>query len=608
MFKKIIFFISLFFGFLSRPALAQTEFITDYIVNYSVNSDGSTYASLNIKLTNQLSNIYATEFTLSIGSTKLSQIKAFSESENLNPKIIQGQKTTNIIIPFNQKVLGKDKTQTFTVEFVTKDFSHRLGSVWEISIPRLSKTDNLRAYDFTLSVPNSFGEPASITPKPINIQRGQNTTLYRFNSQDLFETGVSATFGQTQYFDFSLNYNLENTNLFPIKTEIALPPDTPFQTIVYSQLEPKPETIQIDADNNWLASYYLPARSQLKIIATGSAEINLQPKTGFLQPIADLNPYLQEKKYWEISNPKIKKLASELKTPEKIYQYLVDNLIYDYGRLSDNAVRFGAANTLDNPNSAICREFTDLFVALTRSAGIPSRAVNGFAYTTNPSLRPLSLKKDVLHAWPEYYDQNKQLWIPIDPTWGNTTGGVDFFSHPDLNHFAFVFLGIDSEYPIPPGAYKTSFSDTKDIEINFGQPIPHQPQVSLEFHLSQTGLSGVPLKGELVVSNSGNIALYELLIDVKTQKSTSSLNQLIIPVLPPFAKQSFPLEINTQNWQNAFTEKISAISKYGSTEFEVQFFPFYRFILFQPKFYFYLTGIISLLVLSLIIIKIRAKI
>ena len=92
-------------------------------------------------------------------------------------------------------------------------------------------------------------------------------------------------------------------------------------------------------------------------------------------------------------------------------------------------------------------EFTDLFITIARSAGIPAREVNGFAYTENPDIQPLSLVNDVLHAWPEYYDSEKGVWIPVDPTWGSTTGGVDYFSKLDLRHFTFVVHGKDSTKP-----------------------------------------------------------------------------------------------------------------------------------------------------------------
>ena len=161
-------------------------------------------------------------------------------------------------------------------------------------------------------------------------------------------------------------------------------------------------------------------------------------------------------------------MALELKTPEAIYDYVVKTLKYDYSRVRANVERLGALAALKSPNTAICMKFTDLFIALARASGIPAREINGYAYTENPQIQPLSLVADVLHAWPEYYDKEEKVWIPIDPTWGSTTGGVDFFNKLDLRHFTFVIHGKDSVKPYAAGSYKLGTNPQKDVFVSFG--------------------------------------------------------------------------------------------------------------------------------------------
>ena len=85
----------------------------------------------------------------------------------------------------------------------------------------------------------------------------------------------------------------------------------------------------------------------------------------------------------------------------------------------------------------------------------------------------------MLHAWPEYWDESKNAWIPIDPTWGSTTGGINFFDQLDLRHFAFVAHGQDPDKPYPAGSYKLGENPQKDVYISFGQ-LPDQKVIAAE--------------------------------------------------------------------------------------------------------------------------------
>jgi hypothetical protein len=598
MLKRLIFILTAFLFFSAasaKPILAQTEFATSYDIIYFVSDNGVTTAKYTITLTNQLSNIYATEFSLSIGSTKVSRIKAYDSSGALETKVVQGNKTTNITIPFKQRVVGKNKSQVFRLEFDSRDFANRLGSIWEISIPKLSKTADLKQYRLQLALPQSFGRPAFITPAPRSSYQKKGYTYYSFDSNDLLQKGISATFGQTQYFDFSLQYHLENPRLLPAKTEIALPPDSQLQKVIYQTITPPPQEINIDQDGNWLAVYILEPKQSLSVTATGSAEIYLSPRQDYpLTQLSNRQLYLREQKYWETNHPKLQKLAETINTPEKIYRYVVDNLIYDYGRLSEATTRFGAANALDNPDSAICMEFTDLFIGLARAAGIPARAVNGYAYTTNSILKPLSLKKDVLHSWPEYYDKDQQRWIPVDPTWGNTTGGIDYFNHLDLNHFAFVFQGINSDYPVPAGAYKTNNQQGKSINVRFGSPLPVQPQTQIELNLPTQTMAGLPLSGSITIKNTGNVALYNQLISLNSDHFNLSPHQWNIAALPPFAATTIKFELPATAWNSRFTDTISITSELASVSQTLTVTPVYRFFFFQPLTFQILGGLLSL--------------
>ena len=375
---------------------------------------------------------------------------------------------------------------------------------------------------------------------------------------------------------------------------------------MYQSIDPIPEEINLDQDGNWLATYLISPKKNITVKALGSAQINLEPNLYFPGFILE-NPqdYLQAQKYWEVDHPEIQKLGIKLKTPQAIYQYVVDNLIYDYGRLSETTTRFGAANTIDNQDSAICMEFTDLFIALARAANIPARAINGYAYTTNSALRPLSLKKDVLHAWPEYYDQEKQLWIPVDPTWGNTTGGVDFFNSTDLNHFAFTMLGLDSQYPVPAGAYKGKDQTTKDINIQFGEALKPVESSSLSFNLPSKVVAGLPINGQIIIKNTGNQALYAQTVSLNPGQFKADQLKWEISVLPPFSSKVIDFELKASSWHSSLTSQLIANSDLSETRHQLVLTPAYQYLMDNTKIKYSLIAVISILFGWLVYVKIK---
>ncbi len=594
--------LALFFIFsliFASPAQAASEFATDYNVDYRVGTNGQTRVKMAVELVNKLSNIYASEFTLSIGSTNLTEISLQTPAGPIEPAVAQGNKTTNITVVFPQKVLGKDKSQQFTLEFTTTDFARHLGNVWEISIPKLAKSEDLNSYNLTLAVPSAFGQAATLTPTPVSQTSADGVIIYRFRSVDLYQSGIAATFGREQWYDFALDYHLSNPNFYPVETEIALPPDTAWQQVLYQTIEPQPNNIRVDPDGNWLATYKLGPSANLDVVATGSATLYLVPRSDYPWGASQNVDYLRPLKYWESDQARIKTLAAELTTPRQIYDFTVNNLIYDYGRLGETATRLGAANALDNQDSALCMEFTDLFIALSRAAGIPARAVNGYAYTDNSSLRPLSLKQDVLHAWPEYYDQERQLWKPVDPTWGNTTGGVDFFAQTDLNHFTFVILGEDSSYPVPAGAYKTNDQPAKNVSVNFGRSVLPQSRLELKFNLPTETLAGVNLSGKIIVTNTGNVALYQIPVNLTGQVLLKKPLSWEVSYLPPKSQSEIEFSLPASSWNSRFTETLTAGTTLGQTTQELRLTPAYNLVFGSRAFRLALLSFGGLIVLKL---------
>lgn len=521
-------------------AYAAGEFLTRFTSIYDITTEGVTHVIHQIELTNRLSDVYSNEYTLTIGSTRVKDITAESPG-GVDTQVSLGQNNTQIKLKFQNPTVGKDQTQRFSVSYTNLDIATKNGRVLEVNIPKMGNSNDIDDYSAVIKVPDSFDAPTLMNPPTKSITHVGNQQVLRYGKQSLSNKGLSILFGDHQIYDFTLRYTLHNPGITQASTQIALPPDTAYQKMFYQDLNPQPQNITIDADGNWLAQYTLKPKQTLEIRTSGQVQLYLKPTVPLA---ASTQPnYLKASRYWETNDPEIKNLAEKLKTPENIYNYLVANLKYNETRIGNP--RLGAKTTLERPQDAICTEFTDLFVALARAAGIPARAHEGFAFTANPKLRPLSLKLDVLHAWPEYYDQAQLQWIPVDPTWGNTTGGIDYFSRWDLNHFTFAIHGQDSEYPYPAGAYKISSTNGKDVNVafSFNKPQEHMQLTATFVPTSALVNWGKPVIN-LIIKNQGNIAAYQTPLAISAVGYNISVPQSI-DTIPPFGKYTIPVELST---------------------------------------------------------------
>lgn len=548
MFKKLFVFLASLFTLVNiatsvSPSIvsAENEFAVDANVTYKVQDSGKTQVIHDIILENNFSTLYATTYTLSLENINAESIKVTSTTGS-HPTVDTQKEgdRTDIKITFQDSVVGKGAKRHFSISYENGSFAVRTGEVWEISIPRLSDKNSFRNYKVNLVVPPSFGLEAYISPKPDTSEENGGGHTYTFSKDNIIQTGITAGFGQFQVFSFNLSYHLENPLARNSETSVAIPPDTAFQKVYLSKVEPKPDSIKIDEDGNWLAIYKLSPRQRVDVMVTGAVQIfaGFRP---FPKPTEEvLSHNLKETSVWQSGDPQIKALAQELKTPQAIYNYVSNTLKYDFSRVQPNVQRMGAKSALQNPLQAICMEFTDLFIAIARAAGIPAREINGYAYTENPQLQPLSLVADVLHAWPEYYDREKGVWIPIDPTWGSTTGGVDFFNKLDLRHFTFVVHGKDSTKPYAPGSYKLGPNPQKDIFVSFGK-LP-QDRISIPI-LTATPKRTIPFLNYIYsvkIDNPGPAALYSSYPSVYFDGNLK--NRDFIEILPPYS--SYTMNIN----------------------------------------------------------------
>src|SRR3990172_9385140 len=533
MFKRVLFFLIFLFLFSQsqKIAYAINDFSVTTFAEYKVEETGKTQVTNTKTKKNSTSQLLAKSYTLNISGGKPKNIKAFEEGKKLSVFQLTDADSTKLRVDFEDTLPGIRKTRTFIITYEEDSLATKTGDVWEVFIPKLANPQSFTTYKVLLSTQKSFGEEAYIATDEREVKEENDRKIFIFQKEDL-TSGISVGFGKYQVFSFTLNYHLENTSNKKTQLEIAIPPDTSTQKMFYESIDPKPVNIYQDSDGNWITVFSFSPRQKKLVKVKGFVQIFSKPRK-FIQPTSStLLENTKSQDVWQTEDPGIYELAKTLKTPEEIYKYVTETLVYDFERVKPEAERYGAKKALANPRNAICTEFTDLFIALARANGIPAREINGYAYSENPKIQPLSFVSDVLHAWPEYWDASRATWIPVDPTWGSTSG-VDYFNKLDLRHFAFVIHGKNAFTPYSAGSYKLGDDPQKDVFVSFGE-LPNKRTSSVTIQTSFPKNFFLFSKNvKITISNPGPVAVYDLIPQIIFDDKVVSSNY--IPQLPPFA-------------------------------------------------------------------------
>ncbi len=514
-----------------KPVFAdqESQFLVDYNIEYSIQETGETKVTQTSTITNLKNDVIPTTYTFAAKQLKIYDVSAETNGKESQVKIEETKDETLISVTIENYAIGEGRQNNIILIYKTKSIANKTGKIWNIYIPRIQIPDTTSKYDVKLSIPASFGSKIYLSPTPV-IEKIEGTSNNYYFTKEIFKTnGITAAFGEYQPLNFRLKYQIKNTTILPLLKEIALPPDIQgMQSVNYENINPRPLRINIDKDGNTIATYIISPLKSIEIEVMGTAKLfgkQINPDFGksFLDlPKILVNRYTREQKYWEVKSPYIRKLALQLKdtnlnvikNAQKIYQFISQNLTYDFNAQDQGLVeRKGAEAALIQKGSWTCMEFTDLFIATARAMGIPAREINGYAFTSEGNNKPISINLkggDLLHAWAEFYD-SYYGWVQIDPTWG-TTSGVDYFTKLDTNHFSFVIKGLSSQYPFPAGAYRFSDSE-KLIETALSQTINEdnfKPKIEVKKLFNFNIIEIIKGNMKVKVTNTGSVFIYNL--------------------------------------------------------------------------------------------------
>jgi hypothetical protein len=543
--KFLFLFLSLFLTAL--PTAAQTEFETTSEITYQLGSRGNAQVTQKIGLVNNFSHIFPKEYQLNIIGNKIENISAEDSGGSILNKVVENENETIITLAFNEPEVGKDKKTEFFVNYEIPDLGKKRGQIWEINIPSLSNVNQFNNLNLTIKIPEPFGSLSFSSVKPYRETITDGQIILEYQKKQLQDNQILLAFGDFQIFNFNLNFSLFNNSPQSVNKTIPIPPDTSYQNVFLTSIDPKPIKIFTDDDYNWLALYSLEGGEQLEVNVQGQAKIFSGPDNQNFTKLYDdkpLDAYLKDDQYWQVDSPTIQDLGNYFTNANQVYDFVVSELDYDYENL-EQSQRKGALQAIKD-KGGVCTEFSDLFVALSRASGIPSRELQGFAFTSDKKLFTLSAENDVLHSWVEYWDSDKGLWIPADPTWAKTTEGIDFINNFDLGHFVFVVHGHSSTKPAPPGFYKDN-NLSKNVNVEFAQKLLPKPEPSFEVEFIKDNDQTSSIK----IINSSFSPTYDVNVNLVNWKKNKE--DKVIKVLPPLGEVIYEVK-NPGFFQRIFSE------------------------------------------------------
>ncbi len=502
---------------------------------YRIMDSTTVHVERALTFTNQVPDLYVREYTFSFYNNQ--KTRSFTVYEDTIPAQFRTQRSgesIQITVTLQRPAIGIGKSKTITVSYNLADYLQDGGLYKEliISPSRLSENEDIRDYIIEVISPQSFA--AVSIAKPLGERVDEHT--YRWSQVQSFDKGnLYIAYGSEALYEVELQYALENKYPYPREIAIPFPPDGAWQQVIIDRIEPAPEETYVDDDDNFMGTYTIPASSVLNVTFKGVVRLITQPRPEVQTYMRERytpqllgSRYLAQQEYWTIPAG-----SSSLQTPKDIYSFVVDTLSYDDTRISADLKRMGAAWALSNPRRAICMEYTDLFIAVARENNMPAREAVGYGVTQDESLLPRSFLGDLLHAWPEYYDRARELWHPVDPTWGDTAE-LDYFASFDLSHIAFVYHGTSADYPYPPGVYKTK-TNTKDVYV---RSTLVTPQVTNKVLLSTADVfrffgSKKQARASFLVRSESNVFQYNLVLTIKDEQGRE-LGSDAIAILAPY--------------------------------------------------------------------------
>ena len=622
--------LSVGFLFTKNKVYASTSpFSVHYNILYNITKGGSANVSYNIRLINLSASTYASSYTIDLTSTDITNLSVINNSSG-NPLPFtqnKGKTSTRITTTFPNTVYGYGTSQNWTINFTTNQIAKRQGKLLNVVIPGFQQKGIITKVDTTIETPKSLGGINFVSTPISNISSNANNNIFEFNTKSSYTTdGILLIVGNYQLYSFKFHYKLQNTNIFNNESfKIVIPADFSTQTVIFSKISPTPTKTYIDQNGNYIIEYILPPRKTVTALINGESKV-LPTYNVLSSPLPKRNlstksikVYTSAQPYWQVASPFIHNLAEKiiasdtttLQKAQSIQNYVSGHLTYNEKAILDpSRQRLGAIKALEEPTNAICQEYTDVFVALARSVGIPTRMIAGYGDPPNVNVNPLP--PSILHAWVQFYDPSYG-WVNADPTWQSTSGGFNFFGNVGSDHFILAKYGTSSVNPPLILTFVKEKNPQNNINIEaINSGFNPNPTFTMHILNYKNLISGFQNNLKLYVQNTGNEVLRGKSIDIKSTKGVTigKVNISNIAIFPQM-NQVINIPVKTSNYFTGGNREISITASFYNYHKNNITKETNTILTFSPLF---ISGIIPwimiviLLIISIIIVDVAMKI
>lgn len=393
-----------------------------------------------------------------------------------------GEKSAELKVNYPHEI-RKGESLAFDLVYINFGLVEQKGALYDVYAPgfvedtQFEKGQISFSYLTTIKIANSFPQHNIALPVSFSYQEDEAYRIYAYSQDALLGNTIWIQLGQVQYYEFVLTQTSHATDSvkfgFDNEYSLIIPRDIEegyiSQKVYYTSISPEPLRIEIDADGNMIAVFKVPSNINSLIEVKGFAEVSIkdvvlsaESSTTFEQIPAELVAHnTHASKYWEVDASEIQEQATALKLGQtNVYQVVEDTYSHmintiDYSQVKRFGIneRQGALATLQG-GAAVCMEYSDLFLTLSRAQGIPARAAFGYGYDSR-----LDDDAQEAHQWVQVYMPGIDNWISVDVTWGESgpalIGGT-------LNHF---FTHVASTDPNSPALVeRTSYGGESELE------------------------------------------------------------------------------------------------------------------------------------------------